>query len=236
MKFEIRSVLEIHQETDQKRGAIIECPPESIPTAGQYFQATRIGDLETVFPLSLFPSRVNLGDNGKDKVEITIAAPIPVSWQPGTLLNLSQPLGQGFKIPALVKKLGLVALGDSAARLMPLVRDALNQQNEIAIFCDTPLPEVPAEVELNPLSVLPEAISWADFLAIDIPLEYLPTLRDHLALDYNSKLACPAQVLVYAQMPCAGLAECGVCAVPAKRGYKLVCKQGPVFDIEELRF
>jgi NAD(P)H-flavin reductase len=37
-----------------------------------------------------------------------------------------------------------------------------------------------------------------------------------------------------AAMPCSGLADCGVCAVPARRGYKLACKDGPVFDLDEL--
>ena len=118
-------VLEIHADAEQKRGAIIEYSSNSIPVAGEYFQATRLGDMETIFPLSLFPSTLNLRDNDADKVEISVAAPIPISWQPGTILNISQPLGTGFKIPALVKKLGLVALGDSAARLMPLVAFAL---------------------------------------------------------------------------------------------------------------
>ncbi|MBW8012907.1 MAG: hypothetical protein FVQ83_16945 [Chloroflexi bacterium] len=236
MNFAKGRVLEIHQETGQKRGAIIVCPPESIPAAGQYLQATRRDDIEFVFPRSLFPSKVGKDNQGVDLAEFKVAPPIPPSWQPGSVLNLSKPLGQGFNIPALVKKLGLVALGDSPARLLPLVEDAFVQQCEIAIFCDTPLPALPSEVEANPLSFLPEALTWADFLAIDIPLENLPNLRGYLALDLDSKLSCPAQALVCAQMPCAAVAECGVCAVPAKRGYKLACKHGPVFDIEELRY
>jgi hypothetical protein len=36
-------------------------------------------------------------------------------------------------------------------------------------------------------------------------------------------------------MPCAGLAECGVCAVPAAdKGYLLACEDGPVFEIETI--
>jgi NAD(P)H-flavin reductase len=40
--------------------------------------------------------------------------------------------------------------------------------------------------------------------------------------------------LVVAPMPCGGLAECGVCAVTTRRGWKLACKDGPVFDLGEL--
>jgi hypothetical protein len=35
-------------------------------------------------------------------------------------------------------------------------------------------------------------------------------------------------------MPCAGLADCGVCAVELRRGWKLACKDGPVFDLRDI--
>jgi NAD(P)H-flavin reductase len=40
--------------------------------------------------------------------------------------------------------------------------------------------------------------------------------------------------LILAPMPCAGLAECGACAVPARSGWKLACLDGPVFDLRAL--
>jgi len=43
-----------------------------------------------------------------------------------------------------------------------------------------------------------------------------------------------AQVLVVTPMPCGGLAECGVCAFTTRRGWKMACKDGPVFDLSEL--
>jgi hypothetical protein len=37
-------------------------------------------------------------------------------------------------------------------------------------------------------------------------------------------------------MPCAGIAECGACAVPGGGwgGWKLACQHGPVFDLNWL--
>ena len=35
-------------------------------------------------------------------------------------------------------------------------------------------------------------------------------------------------------MPCGGAAECGICAVPFGRGWKLACKDGPVFELNPL--
>ena len=47
-------------------------------------------------------------------------------------------------------------------------------------------------------------------------------------------LAIPAQALVLGPMPCGGLADCGVCAVTTRSDWKLACKEGPVFDLEEI--
>jgi dihydroorotate dehydrogenase electron transfer subunit len=88
------------------------------------------------------------------------------------------------------------------------------------------------------LSALPELLNWADFIAIDLPLATLPDLRSRLGLnagvDRHLHLHCPAQALVLSPMPCGGLAECGVCAVPSPRGWKLACDDGPVFNLHEI--
>ena len=39
------------------------------------------------------------------------------------------------------------------------------------------------------------------------------------------------QALVTLPMPCGGLGECGACAVPIRRGWKLACQDGPVLDV-----
>jgi len=77
---------------------------------------------------------------------------------------------------------------------------------------------------------LPDLLAWADFLALDLPLEALADLGKHLP----DVLPCPAQALIYTPMPCACLARCGACAVPTRRRWKLACEDGPVFDLREL--
>jgi dihydroorotate dehydrogenase electron transfer subunit len=62
-------------------------------------------------------------------------------------------------------------------------------------------------------------------------------LRKSLQLRAHEYLPCPAQVLVTSPMPCGGIAECGVCALPLrKKGYVLTCKDGPVFNLNQLRW
>ena len=55
-----------------------------------------------------------------------------------------------------------------------------------------------------------------------------------LGLGKQAKVRFEAQVLVLVPMPCGGMGECGVCAVKIQRGWKLACKDGPVFDLEDL--
>jgi NAD(P)H-flavin reductase len=59
-------------------------------------------------------------------------------------------------------------------------------------------------------------------------------LLNLLHLESFQKIPCPAQALFYSPMPCGGAADCGVCALRTRHGVKLVCKDGPVFNLEEL--
>jgi dihydroorotate dehydrogenase electron transfer subunit len=151
-------------------------------------------------------------------------------------LDLVGPLGNGFELPREVQRLGLVALGDTISRLMPLVGQIEHSQRGVTLFTNLPLPRIPAYLEAYPLPSLVEALDWPDFLVIDLPLERLPELRDILGLADGRSLACPTQVLVTTPMPCAGLAQCGACAVPGRRGWKLACEDGPVFDLHQLKW
>jgi hypothetical protein len=89
-------------------------------------------------------------------------------------------------------------------------------------------PGIPAEIEILPG---PEpALGWADYIAVDAPIEALPALH---ALRLEEKApGATVQVLVAGPMPC-GFGVCGACAVAGRRGWKLACVDGPVFDGEE---
>ena len=211
--------------------AWIECPPAAIPRPGQYVLAHDPEDRSAPLATPLFPAALSAGG-------FLAGPPVPPLWTPGTGLLLRGPLGRGFTLPMNYRRIALVALGDTAARLAPLIPVALGQEAALALFSDAPLPAwLPSAVEAYPLSALPELLTWADFIAIDLPLATLPDLRLRLGLgssaDHNPPLHCPAQALVLAPMPCGGLGECGVCAVPAHRGWKLSCLDGPVFDLHE---
>jgi hypothetical protein len=192
-------------------------------------------DSESLVSTVIYPQHIL--DDGLVAAPTDRRFPDP-DWTLGSSLILRGPLGKGFRLPAKLRNLALAAAGDSAARLLPLLKSA----GSVALFTNAPLPDLPAEVEIQPLDGLAEGLSWADYLALDLPgtpdsgLRFLGDLRAALKLDERMPLPCPAQALLSGPMPCGGVADCGICAVRARRGHRLACKDGPVFALNELSF
>ncbi len=92
---------------------------------------------------------------------------------------------------------------------------------------------IPEAVEIQPLTQLPAARTWADVVAADVAREdwseFLGTIKQEKA-SANKPLV---QVLVRAPMPCAAIAECGICAFKLQDYWKMICKDGPVFDLTD---
>jgi len=205
----------------------IDCPVSAIPPPGKHLLGWAYDEVEAPQATLLFAAQA--GAEG-----FLAAPPLPPTWTPGTRLTLYGPLGRGFDLPAMARRLALAALGESMARLLPLVQAALARGAAVALYAEQPLPLLPAAVEVHPLKALPEALAWADYLALDLPLASIPSLRQRLGLKETDPLPRPAQALVRTEMPCGGLGECGVCALSTRRTWKLVCQDGPVFDLSEL--
>lgn len=213
--------LKLHQG---EMSAIIACPNEVVPTAGQYLLAAQDSAI-LASPLFL---------TGYDRQGFLAAPPFPDSWRPGTELSLYGPLGQGFHLPADISRLGLIALGGTKARLMPLVNPSRSTYFSVTLFSDAPIINLPPDLEAYPLRDLAEALSWADFFAVDVDLEHLSGLAEHFENIPKGIAGLRGQVLIHASMPCGSLADCGVCAVKVKNSWKLACKDGPVFDLQDL--
>jgi len=148
-----------------------------------------------------------------------------------TELFLRGPLGHSLEAPKRAHRVALVALDRNPGRLLPLVANAIKQGAEIALFSRESSVNFPLVVEQQGLKELPSALKWADYLAADISLEKIENL-DTIFLS-RIPAALEAQILVAAQMPCGGMAKCGVCTVHTRRGPRLACEDGPVFDLQE---
>ncbi len=218
------------------RAAQVDCTPAVALRPGQYLHARSPEEPDAVLGVSLFPVGMPDPVGGPSNPPPLILAPAPRTWIPGTPLILRGPLGHGFTLPDTLTRLALVAFGGTAARLLPLIPLARARRADIVLFSDSPPADLPAAVEIQPLAALPESLPWADYWAFDLPIETLPALRNALALPRRGGLPAPAQVLITLPMPCAAVGECGACALPLRNGkYTLACKDGPVFDFDELQ-
>lgn len=225
-------MLELFLE-DGCRYARVACPSGLIPSPGQYLLASDGSD--SPLPVSFFHT-----DSVPDGF-IATATQLD-SWRPGMELTLRGPLGRGFTLPLSARKIGLIPWDDSPARLRGLIRMALKQEAAVVLVCSFTPERLPDEVEVQPLSALQEIVEWADYLAFDVKREHLSQLRERLG-KLKSLAAAKArvepsrneaQVLVLTPVPCGGVADCGVCAVSLKSDWKLACKDGPVFNWNEV--
>ncbi len=211
---------------DGEIGGLIECPSQLVPAPGQYLAARRLDDLLSPLPQRLFSAGCTPGG-------FRFAPPLPAGWTPGIDLFLRGPLGNGFNLPTGLRRLAIASLSGSWARLLPLVEVVLPLNVEVTLY-GTHASRLPPAVEVLPLADLPGALEWADFLALEAPLAELEKLPQALGLGAGDRLLLEAQVLIHTSMPCMGIAECGVCSVRTRRGWKLACKDGPVFEWSNL--
>ena len=207
---------------DGFRHARISCAGNLIPSPGQYLLAGTASQLD-LLPVSLSSTESTLDG-------FVASAPIPENWTPGTEITLRGPLGHGFTLSSSARKVALVVFDNSAARLRELLRNALKQNAAVVLVSDVSEGQLPDEVEVQPLSTLREIIQWADYAAFDVSRENILELKQMMRGQNQMSVKCEAQVLVRTMMPCGGIAECGVCAVTLKSGWKMACKDGPVFD------
>jgi len=215
-------LLEIYLDSSMR----IICPPELIPSPGQYILAYAVGSNS---PLAI---PVFFSDSAPDGFR---SAPLDVDWTPGTHLNLRGPLGHGFSIPSSARKAALIAFDDSQRRLRGLIPLALKQGAEVVLVSNSATDDIPEAVEVQPLQALTEIYQWADYAAFDVARENLNRLKEIFGGLNQAKAPHEAQVLIRAPMPCGALAECGVCALTIRHEWKMICKDGPVFEVGELK-
>ena len=207
-----------------QRAARISCPAGIIPSPGQYLLAGNAS--HEPLPVSVMFTESAPGG--------FIAAPVPEFWEPGLELILRGPLGRGFALPVTAKKVGLIAYDDPPGRLIGLIDFSLMQGAAVVMVCESLTGSLAEDVEVQPLSALPDIVRWADALAFDVARENLPRLKETLGVSNQGPVLKEAQVLIRTAMPCGGAAECGVCSVVTVSGWKMACKDGPVFDWTEI--
>lgn len=200
--------------------------PNLHPQPGQYFLAFSPQTDEALSAPLFFTD-----SNATDYI---LAGQFPAHWQPGTKLIWRGPLGHGFQLPPAARRVTLVEWGTQSYSLSALVNLALTQ-NASVVWYSRHLPEwLPPSVEVLPLESLVEALDWADYQAIECDYKDIAQLAAALSNSSSYKPGCITEVLLHTPLTCGAMAECGVCAVPTKTGWKLACKDGPVYNFDEL--
>jgi len=220
------STILIHEIAATRNGRAIRVSNQlpRIPVPGEYFLAFTPGSSK-VLPAVLFPYEM-------DSDTLTLCGSFPGEWQPGTSINIQGPLGNGFHLPSSAVKIALLATDAALSdRLYALMLQSLSRGIAVAWVADT-LPEhFPPQVELLESSDLIEAVNWSDYSAAAVTHVELGALLRKF--DRHTELKKRVDVLIDTPMVC-GNARCGVCAVETKKGWKLACKEGPVFNLEEV--
>jgi dihydroorotate dehydrogenase electron transfer subunit len=168
----------------------------------------------------------------------------------GEKLDLLGPLGQGWRLPSRLSTLLLVAEGFGVVTLALLAQRASEQGLAVTLVQEvTQLPEgypaalLPEEVEYRLvtsdggagqqstlLTVLGDYLSWADAVCLGVSRETALQLRRRF-----ERLRHPgfAQVAVLQPLVC-GTGTCLACALETGRGPRLICQEGPIFDLQIL--
>jgi len=226
MKLNHGTIVEIQQPEDNARTATIRLAEAAAIKPGQYCQAYPKYHRDQPTGFSLY--RGGFQQIQEPETVLTTAPSIPPEWNPGDQLDLYGPLGKGFNLPMSASRVALAALGDSPSHLLPLASAALSHNAEVALFTEGNFPQLPAKIEISPLTSLADAADWADYIALSGTWTEVCHAKGDPALEH---FRCPAEVLVLAPMPCSALAACGICAITDRQGkVLLVCEDGPVFD------
>jgi NAD(P)H-flavin reductase len=222
----------IHQvfELSGQRAAEVHCQQPIHTEPGQYV-ALVSEELDSPVPFTPFITAAN--------GHTLQVSPIPESWQPGKVIKVRGGLGRGFHLPVDSTRVALIAFDQHPNRLLYQLSVCHHAGKEIILVCDhflalsTP-PQLPLSVEVLPLANIQDAIQWAQTVDIDCQAEQLSKMEPYRDLLQGKARDSLVEVLVAAEMPCLGIAECGVCAVQTRKGYRLACKDGPVFRFESL--
>ena len=168
----------------------------------------------------------------------------------GDNIDLLGPLGNGYSVHPGSHNLLLVAGGIGIAPLVFLAQQALNQRRSVTLLLGAPTapqlyPEhlLPPEVKLITATedgtagkkgmitnLLPDFTGWADQIFACGPSSMYHTMAGQKQQLQKTK---PIQISPEVRMGC-GLGVCYSCTVKTKGGLRQVCKDGPIFDLDDI--
>ncbi|MCD6358698.1 MAG: dihydroorotate dehydrogenase electron transfer subunit [Dehalococcoidia bacterium] len=169
----------------------------------------------------------------------------------GNIINLLGPLGNGFSINSSSSTLLLLAGGMGIAPLIFLADVALKQKLSVTILIGASTAN-----KIYPKNLIPEQIHLSIFTEDDSKVGKKGLITDDLSqfvrhadqifacgpigmyhslshLTKEMNLKNPVQISLEIRMGC-GVGSCLSCSIPTKNGQVRVCKEGPVFELQEI--
>jgi dihydroorotate dehydrogenase electron transfer subunit len=168
----------------------------------------------------------------------------------GEKLDLLSPLGNGFIINPESKKLLLAAGGIGIAPLVFLAQKALSNRKSVKLIMGTRTKDCLYPKELLPkgietvittedgsdgvkgkvTDILPKYADWADQVCACGPLAMYQSIGKQ-SNQWQSKPSI--QISLEVRIGC-GIGACFGCSIKTKKGMKQVCRDGPVFNLDEV--
>lgn len=167
----------------------------------------------------------------------------------GDTVEVFGPLGNGFTIERTSRTLLLVAGGMGIAPLYFLAQEALARVCNVTLLYGTPVRNrypIPPEIKTvsatddgsvgyqgNVTDLIPRYINGIDQIFACGPM---PMYRD--MIERKTQLGLegkPIQMSLEVRMAC-GVGVCFGCTIRTKQGLKQVCKDGPVFNMDDINW
>lgn len=169
---------------------------------------------------------------------------------PGDELTVFGPLGRGYEVKRDTQNLLLVAGGLGVAGVLPLADDAVTSGLQVALLhgarsSDLLFPRhlLPTDVEFvsatedgsaghhgRVTELLADRLPWADQVFACGPN---PMFEAMSKVVRGARSRKPVQALLEERMGC-GTGVCYGCAVFTPKGVKLVCRDGPRFELRDV--
>jgi dihydroorotate dehydrogenase electron transfer subunit len=165
-------------------------------------------------------------------------------------LDLLGPLGNGFSIEPVSKKLLLIAGGIGVAPLVFLAQKSISEGRSVKLLLGArtndglyPQKHLPSGIETILTTedgtvgkegmvskFFREYVEWADQIYACGPIAMYKAIADQRQQWRNKK---PVQVSLEVRMGC-GIGACFSCGIKTKNGMKRVCLDGPVFNLDDV--
>lgn len=223
-------------------------------TVGQFLMVHCGEGCDPLLPRALSIHRLRQGPNGTEFALLFTVVGRGTEWlarrRPGDHVLLFGPLGHGYKVRPGARNLLLVAGGIGVAPLVWFADERVARGDSVTLLLGARTADqlYPASLLLPEVEVvdctddgsagrhalvselLPEYLPWADQVFACGPTPMFRALANELRRGPWRK---PVQALLEERMAC-GTGICYSCAAETRHGIRLICKDGPAFDLREV--